>query len=39
MSKEIRKLTLENRLARLAAHGRDNAKVRKKILRELNKLS
>ena len=39
MSKEIRRLTLENRLARLAANGRDNAKVRKKILRELNKLS
>ena len=39
MTKELRKLMLENRLARLAANGRENAKVRKKILRELNKLS
>ena len=37
MSKELRKLILENRLAKLAANGRENAKVRAKILRELKK--
>lgn len=39
MSKELRKLELENRLARLEANGKENAKVRAKIIRELKKLS
>ena len=37
MFKEIRKLMLENRLARLTANGKDNSRVRGKILRELKK--
>lgn len=37
MSKELRKLILENRLARLSASGKENAKVRAKIIRELKK--
>ena len=37
MFKHIRKLMLENRLARLAASGKDNARVRGKIVRELRK--
>ena len=38
-SKETRKLILENRLARLASNGKENFKVRGKILRELKKLN
>ena len=34
-SKELRKLILENRLARLAANGKDNWPIRKKIIRQL----
>ena len=37
MFKYVRQLILENRLARLAANGKDNAKVRAKITRELRK--
>ena len=37
MFKHIRKRVLENRLARLAANGKDNARVRGKIVRELRK--
>jgi hypothetical protein len=37
-SKETRKLILENRLARLSTNGKENGKVRGKILRELKKL-
>ena len=35
MFKEIRKLMLENRLARLESNGKENHKVRGKIIREL----
>jgi hypothetical protein len=38
-SKETRKLILENRLARLSTNGKENGKVRGKILRELKKLN
>lgn len=34
-TKELRKLMLENRLARLTANGKDNWPVRKKIIRQL----
>ena len=37
MFKEIRKLMLENRLARLSTSGKDNSRVRGKIIRELRK--
>lgn len=37
MFKEIRKLMLENRLARLVANGKENSRVRGKIIRELRK--
>jgi hypothetical protein len=37
MFKEIRKLMLENRLAKLIASGKDNSRVRGKIIRELRK--
>ena len=37
MFKEIRKLMLENRLARLETNGKDNGRVRGKIVRELRK--
>lgn len=37
MFKEIRKLMLENRLARLMTNGKENHKVRGKIIRELRK--
>ena len=37
MFKHIRQLILENRLARLAANGKDNGRVRGKIARELRK--
>ena len=37
MFKEIRKLMLENRLARLVANGKENGRVRGKIIRELRK--
>ena len=37
MFKEIRKLMLENRLARLESNGKENHKVRGKIIRELRK--
>lgn len=34
-SKELRKLILENRLARLVTNGKDNYPVRNKIVRQL----
>lgn len=37
MFKHLRKLILENRFARLSTNGKDNGKVRGKILRELKK--
>ena len=37
MFKHIRKLILENRFARLSANGKDNGRVRGKIIRELRK--
>ena len=37
MFKNIRKLMLENRLARLMANGKENGRVRGKIIRELRK--
>lgn len=37
MFKHIRKLMLENRLARLSTNGKDNSRVRGKIIRELRK--
>ena len=37
MFKHIRKLMLENRLARLSTNGKENGKVRAKMLRELKK--
>lgn len=37
MFKHIRKLMLENRYARLCTNGKDNGRVRGKILRELKK--
>ena len=37
MFKHIRKLMLENRLARLESNGKENHKVRGKIIRELRK--
>ena len=36
-SKEFRKLKLENRLAKLASNGKENGRVRGKIIRELRK--
>ena len=36
-SKELRKLMLENRLAKLSTNGKENLRVRGKILRELRK--
>ena len=39
MFNHIRKLMLENRLARLSASGKDNARVRGKIIRELRKFN
>ena len=36
-SNETRKLILENRYARLTTNGKENTKVRGKILRELKK--
>lgn len=38
MNKETRVLILENRLARLITNGKNNERVRKKILRELRKI-
>lgn len=38
-NKELRKLIIENRLARLAANGKDNWPIRKKLERELKKHS
>ena len=37
LTNEIRKLRLENRLARLSVNGKDNAGVRGKIVRQLRK--
>ena len=37
MFKEFRKLKLENRLARLSTNGKENSRVRGKIVRELRK--
>ena len=37
MFNHIRKLMLENRFARLSANGKDNGRVRGKIIRELRK--
>ena len=37
MFKEVRRLMLENRLARLETNGKDNGRVRGKIIRELRK--
>ena len=37
MFKHIRQLSLENRLARLATNGKDNGRVRGKIIRQLRK--
>lgn len=37
-SKILRKLNLENRLARLIANGKDNFSVRNKIARQLKKI-
>ena len=37
MFKHIRKLSLENRLARLSTNGKENGRIRGKILRELKK--
>ena len=37
MFQNVRKLMLENRLARLMANGKENHRVRAKILRELKK--
>ena len=37
MFKHLRKLILENRLARLSANGKENGRVRGKIVRELRK--
>ena len=37
MFKHIRQLMLENRLARLESNGKENHKVRGKIIRELRK--
>ena len=36
-TKELRKLIIENRLARLSANGKENIKIRKKLERELQK--
>lgn len=38
-TKELRKLIIENRLARLAMNGKDNLPIRKKLERELKKYS
>ena len=37
MFKEFRKLILENRLARLSTNGKENGRIRGKIIRELRK--
>jgi hypothetical protein len=37
MFQNVRKLVLQNRLARLMTNGKDNQRVRNKILRELKK--
>ena len=37
MFKHLRKLMLENRLARLSTNGKENGRVRGKIIRELRK--
>ena len=37
-SEELRKLIKENRLARLATNGKDNFKVRNKLIRQLRKM-
>lgn len=37
-SKVLRKLNLENRLARLAVNGKDNLSIRNKIIRQLRKM-
>ena len=37
-SNSLRKMMLENRLARLVANGKENHKVRGKILRQLKSL-
>ena len=37
MFKHIRKLILENRLARLNTNGKENGRVRGKIIREMKK--
>ena len=39
MFKHIRKLALENRLARLETNGKENHRVRGKIIRELKKFN
>ena len=36
-TKELRKLIIENRLARLAMNGKENIKIRTKLERELQK--
>lgn len=38
-STELRKLILENRLARLSANGKDNIRVRTKITRQLRNMN
>lgn len=38
MFKHIRKSMLENRLARLAANGKENARIRGKIARQLRNI-
>ena len=37
MFNHIKQLSLENRLARLAANGKENGKIRSKIIRKLRK--
>ena len=37
-TKELRKLLLENRYARLVANGKDNFKIRTKIMRQLRNM-
>ena len=39
MSELCRKLILQNRLARLSANGKENAKIRGKIIRQLRKFN
>ena len=39
MFQNVRKLVLQNRLARLSANGKENAKIRSKIIRQLRKFN